>query len=44
MGRSQDLSEFQRGTVIGHNLCNKSSCEIFSLSHYVFYSQLSVVL
>ena len=30
MGRSQELSEFQRGTVIGCHLCNKSSREIFS--------------
>ena len=28
---SQDLSEFQRGTVIGCHLCNKSSREISSL-------------
>ena len=28
MGRSQKLSEFQRGTMIGCHLCNKSSCEI----------------
>ena len=27
MGRSQELSEFQRETVLCH-LCNKSSCEI----------------
>ena len=31
MCRSQELSEFQRGTVIGGRLCNKSSCEISSL-------------
>ncbi len=31
MGRSQELSEFQRGTVIGCHLCNKSSREISSL-------------
>ena len=31
MGRSQELSEFQRGTVIGCHLCNKSSPEISSL-------------
>ena len=31
MGHSQELSEFQRGTVIGCHLCNKSSREIFSL-------------
>ena len=30
MGRSQELSEFQRGTVIGCHLCNKSSREISS--------------
>ncbi|CAI9611941.1 unnamed protein product, partial [Staurois parvus] len=28
MGRSQELSEFKRGTVIGCHLCNKSICEI----------------
>ncbi|CAI9594780.1 unnamed protein product, partial [Staurois parvus] len=28
MGRSQDLSEFKHGTVIGCHLCNKSICEI----------------
>ena len=31
MGRSQELSEFQRGSVIGCRLCNKSSREISSL-------------
>ncbi|KAL7882386.1 hypothetical protein SRHO_G00000440 [Serrasalmus rhombeus] len=31
MGRSQELSEFQRGAVIGRHLCSKSSCEISSL-------------
>ena len=31
MGRSQELSEFQRGTVIGCHLCNKSSRDISSL-------------
>ena len=31
MGRSQELSEFQRGTVIGCHLCNKSSRGISSL-------------
>ena len=31
MGRSQELSAFQRGTVIGCHLCNKSSREISSL-------------
>ena len=30
MARSQELSEFQRGTVIGCYLCNKSSREIYS--------------
>ena len=30
MGRSQDLSEFQRVTVIGRHLCIKSSLEISS--------------
>ncbi|CAI9624471.1 unnamed protein product, partial [Staurois parvus] len=28
MGRSQELSEFNRGTVIGCHLCNKSIHEI----------------
>ncbi|CAI9573462.1 unnamed protein product [Staurois parvus] len=31
MGRSQELSEFKRGTVIGCHLCNKSIHEIFLL-------------
>ncbi|KAL6461293.1 hypothetical protein MHYP_G00312590 [Metynnis hypsauchen] len=31
MGRSQELSEFQRGAVIGRHLCSKSSREISSL-------------
>ncbi|KAF3687163.1 Transposable element Tcb2 transposase [Channa argus] len=31
MGRSQELSEFQRGAVIGCHLCNKSIREISSL-------------
>ncbi|CAI9536775.1 unnamed protein product [Staurois parvus] len=31
MGRSQELSEFKRGTVIGCHLCNKSIWEIFLL-------------
>ena len=31
MGRSQELSEFQRGTVVGCHLCNKSRREISSL-------------
>ena len=31
MGRSEELSEFQRGTVTGFHLCNKSSREISSL-------------
>ena len=31
MGCSQELSEFQHGTVIGCHLCNKSSCEVSSL-------------
>ena len=31
MTRSQDLSEFQRATMIGCHLCNKSSHEISSL-------------
>ncbi|CAI9554920.1 unnamed protein product [Staurois parvus] len=28
MGRSQELSDSKRGTVIGCHLCNKSICEI----------------
>ncbi|CAI9596588.1 unnamed protein product [Staurois parvus] len=28
MGRSQELSEFKCGTMIGCHLCNKSICEI----------------
>ncbi|CAI9549225.1 unnamed protein product, partial [Staurois parvus] len=28
MGRSQELSDFKRGTVIGYHLCNKSIHEI----------------
>ncbi|CAI9584934.1 unnamed protein product [Staurois parvus] len=28
MGRSQELSEFKRGTMIGCHLCNKSIREI----------------
>ncbi|CAI9560457.1 unnamed protein product [Staurois parvus] len=28
MGRSQELSEFKCGTVIGCHLCNKSICDI----------------
>ncbi|CAI9618236.1 unnamed protein product [Staurois parvus] len=28
MGRSQELSEFKRGTGIGCHLCNESICEI----------------
>ncbi|CAI9622083.1 unnamed protein product [Staurois parvus] len=28
MGRSQELSEYKRGTMIGCHLCNKSICEI----------------
>ncbi|CAI9622142.1 unnamed protein product [Staurois parvus] len=31
MGRSQELSEFNRGTVIDCHLCNKSIHEIFFL-------------
>lgn len=32
IGPSQELSKFQRGTVIGWHLCNKSSYEVSSLS------------
>ncbi|CAI9585828.1 unnamed protein product, partial [Staurois parvus] len=28
MGRSQELSEFNHGTMMGCHLCNKSICEI----------------
>ncbi|CAI9586383.1 unnamed protein product [Staurois parvus] len=28
MGHSQEISELNRGTVIGCHLCNKSICEI----------------
>ncbi|CAI9621269.1 unnamed protein product, partial [Staurois parvus] len=28
MGRSQELSEFRRGTMIGCHLCNKTICDI----------------
>ncbi|CAI9610607.1 unnamed protein product [Staurois parvus] len=28
MGRSQELSEFKHGNIIGCHLCNKSICEI----------------
>ncbi|CAI9551139.1 unnamed protein product [Staurois parvus] len=28
MGRSQELSDFKCGTVIGCHLCNKSICEL----------------
>jgi len=31
MGCSRELSDFQRGAVIGCHLCNKSSREISSL-------------
>ena len=30
MGRSQELSEFQRGTVMGSHLCNESGGETFT--------------
>ncbi|CAI9614792.1 unnamed protein product [Staurois parvus] len=33
MGRSQELSEFKCGTVIGCHLCNKSIREIYLLLH-----------
>lgn len=32
MGRSKALAQFERGTVIGCHRCNKSVCEISSLS------------
>ncbi|CAI9543110.1 unnamed protein product [Staurois parvus] len=42
MGRSQELSEFKRGTVIGCHLCNISICDISFLQ--IFHGQLLVVL
>ncbi|CAI9570673.1 unnamed protein product [Staurois parvus] len=43
MGRSQELSEFKRGTVIGCHLCNKSICEI-SLLLYIPRSAVSGIV
>ena len=43
MGHSQELSEFQRGAVIGCHLCNKSSCEISSLLN-ILQSTVSGIL
>ncbi|CAI9612817.1 unnamed protein product [Staurois parvus] len=43
MGRSQELSEFKRGTMIVCYLCNKSIHEI-SLLLNIFHCQLLVVL
>ncbi|CAI9541095.1 unnamed protein product [Staurois parvus] len=43
MGRSQELSEFKRGTVVGCQLCNKSIHEI-SLQLTIFQAQLLVAL
>ncbi|CAI9616326.1 unnamed protein product [Staurois parvus] len=34
IGRSQELSEFKRGTVIGCHLCNKSIRESFLANKY----------
>ncbi|CAI9540899.1 unnamed protein product [Staurois parvus] len=34
MGRSQELNEFKRGTVIGCHLCNKSIHEISLLINF----------
>ncbi|CAI9595150.1 unnamed protein product [Staurois parvus] len=42
MGRSQELSEFKCGTVIGCHLCNKSIRDISLL--LIFHSQLLVAL
>ncbi|CAI9571664.1 unnamed protein product [Staurois parvus] len=34
MGRSQELSEFKRGTVVGCHLCSKSIRDIsFAIKH-----------
>ncbi|CAI9593186.1 unnamed protein product, partial [Staurois parvus] len=43
MGRSQELIEFQHGTVIGCNLCNKSICEI-SLLLIIPWSAVSGII
>uniref|UniRef100_A0A3P8S250 MHD domain-containing protein n=1 Tax=Amphiprion percula TaxID=161767 RepID=A0A3P8S250_AMPPE len=43
MGCSQELSEFQRGTVIGCHLCNKSSRDISSLLN-IPHSTVSCIL
>lgn len=42
MSRSQELSEFQCGTVIRCHLCNKSSHEISSLWHQWYYNKVEV--
>ncbi|CAI9583158.1 unnamed protein product [Staurois parvus] len=43
MGRSQDLNEFKRGTVIGCHLCNKSICHI-SLLLNIPWSTVSEII
>ncbi|CAI9606767.1 unnamed protein product [Staurois parvus] len=43
MGRSQELSEFKRGSVIGCHLCNKSICEISMLLNIPWLA-VSVIL
>ncbi|CAI9598077.1 unnamed protein product [Staurois parvus] len=43
MGRSQELSEFKRGTMIGCHLCNKSIREI-SLLLNISWSTVSGII
>ncbi|CAI9533840.1 unnamed protein product, partial [Staurois parvus] len=43
MGRSQELSEFKRGTVIGCHLCNKS-IRLISLLLNIPQSTVSVII
>ncbi|CAI9604314.1 unnamed protein product [Staurois parvus] len=43
IGRSQELSEFKSGTVIGCHLCNKSICEI-SLLQKIPWSTVSGII
>ena len=43
MARSQELSEFQRGTVMGRHLCSKSSWEISSVSCRWCYNKVEAI-
>ncbi|CAI9552924.1 unnamed protein product, partial [Staurois parvus] len=43
MGRSQELSEFKRGTVIGCHLCNKSIREISFLLNIPWSSVSGII-